>query len=216
MTDGPTSHNYLYSWDDGESSTQHQGDGLVLTDLSESGQIKATAYPVDRAYEEYPTTPNNELPATSPEDGLQWSKEREQAIEEALEALPIDSTPLVHAQILGIIDALKRGTLAKPYAEKLLKEVTSYLSTRLKREESLALAAHIEFQHARESKLNALLYWQQASHALIAYLDNDDPLHLRLAQHACEQAHHHMEHALETLLSIELDDKPTNHHLEQP
>lgn len=137
------------------------------------------------------------------EESFQWSAEREQALEEAFAQAPEGTAPRVQLQIQAIISALQEGSLQRPRAELLLGEVETYLAARVKAEQRKVPVAHEAFLQSRADKLNALFSWQESVTALREYLEGHDPVQLKVAVYAAEQACGLLDGALDVLLAAE-------------
>lgn len=137
------------------------------------------------------------------EESFQWSAEREQALEDAFAQAPEGTAPRVQLQIQAIITALQEGSLQRPRAELLLSEVEAYLAAKVKAEQRKLPVAHEAFLQSRADKLNALFSWQESVAALREYLEGNDPVQLKVAIYAAEQACGLLDGALDVLLAAE-------------
>lgn len=146
------------------------------------------------------------------DESFQWSAEREAALEEAFAQTPEGTAPAVQMQIQSIIGALQEGSLPRPRAEMLLGEVENYLAGKVKAEQRKVPVAHPSFVQSRADKLNALFSWQESVVALREYLENHDPVQLKVAIYASEQAVGLLDGALDMLLAAE--PEPNDEELE--
>lgn len=208
MSDKKDSLDFLYGWNEDEARRTGTRDSTSVTESAVEdlkGQIEFAADPEAIGHEEDTCAQDPEALSKCPEslEKFQWSQEREDAIEAALEVTPQGAYPRVHSQIKAILKGLEEKRLAAPKAIELLQEVGAYLTIRIKAEQAKIRVADEGFEEARKDKINALFSWQEAHKALVEYLAREDEIQLKIADYASEQACSLLDRSLELLLSIE-------------
>lgn len=208
MSDQNDSLDFIYSWNEDEARRTSTRDSTSVTESATEdlkGQIESVVKPEAIGDEEDLCAQNLEALSKISEslEKFQWSQEREDAIEAALEATPQGAYPGVHSQIKAILKGLEAKRLADPKAIELLQEVGAYLTFRIKAEQAKIRVADEGFEKARKDKINALFSWQEAHKALVEYLASKDEIQLKIADYASEQACSLLDRSLELLLAIE-------------
>lgn len=146
--------------------------------------------------------------AEDEDDEFEWSEEREQALMDALDSAPEGTPAQVQQQLEAIASALEAKELSGEAARRLLAEVDAYLLAQLQKETRKRPVSHPGFMQARAEKLNALAAWQESAGALREFVENGDPVQLRVARYAGEQASSFLSASWELLLAAEpLEDE---------
>ena len=199
---------FVFRWKEGDSLRDTGRDSVSMEEDREAREDADSAGELEARGEDVPLEGEGlagEGPADEElrDESLQWSAEREAALEEAFAQTPEGTAPAVQMQIQSIISALQEGSLPRPRAEMLLSEVESYLAGKVKAEQHKIPVAHPSFVQSRADKLNALFSWQESVVALREYLENHDPVQLKVAIYAAEQAVGLLDGALDVLLAAE-------------
>ena len=141
------------------------------------------------------------------DDDFEWTEEREAALEAALEEAPTGSVPRVQLQLTLISSALEADDLGGEEATRLLKEVEDYLRKRLARESAKPSVDNELYTRSSRDKVNGLSAYLEATRALQEYVNDLDPLQLKVAHYALEQGGSFLNSATELIMACEPEEE---------
>jgi len=134
----------------------------------------------------------------SDDEEFQWTRERNQAVEDALRITQETPFTAIYHQLTRIAGALAAGNLSGNTALRLLDEADRYLDNRIMQRQG-ALTGDTVFEEIRDHVRDGLVLFREASAALREYLKEPAPLHLDLVARLCDEANEFIREALGNL-----------------
>ena len=133
-------------------------------------------------------------------EGLQWTRDREEALEAALRQASETPMACVHRQLDQIRAALEAGDLPAARAGQLLGEVEAWLDREIQRRDTRPACRNEHVREARSHVADALHSYRDLTTLLRGYLDSGNPADLVLSRRLGELAAGFLFQAREELL----------------